>query len=185
MRDGAGRLDPHEFSSRTRFDGGGSPSAAAGRGPRHVQPRDRIRRRCGPPRPGAAARRSSRWPTRRGSARPLRRRRPSAAARCAMSSVRHAEIRGPLAIDHHPQLGLVELQRRVGIHDAAELLRARAQPLGVVARAPSDPGPRIEKSISKLPPPMLNDGTLRTDDAQVAGTCAACGGPPASRRAAL
>ena len=37
----------------------------------------------------------------------------------------HAEVGGALAVDLHAQLGLVELERGVGVDDAAELLRAR------------------------------------------------------------
>ena len=48
-----------------------------------------------------------------------------------MSEVVDAEVGGALAVDLDAQLRLVELERSVGVHDAADLLGAVAQLLGV------------------------------------------------------
>jgi hypothetical protein len=45
-----------------------------------------------------------------------------------------AEVGGPVAVDHDAELRLVELERRVGVGDAAHLEHARAQLLGRVAQ---------------------------------------------------
>ena len=54
-------------------------------------------------------------------------------SRRAVGDVRHvdAQVGGAVAVDLHPQLGAVELERGVGVDDAAELLGPHAQLLGV------------------------------------------------------
>jgi len=69
--------------------------------------------------------------------------------------------RRPGAVDPDPKLGLVQLERRVGVLEP-ELRRPLPQTVGVGCQR-RQLRPRSTKSISQLPPPMLNDGALRTE----------------------
>ena len=59
------------------------------------------------------------------------------------------------------QLRLVQLERRVGVDDA-ELRATAARSASAYSASCSSSGPRIAKSMSRLPPPMLNVCRLRT-----------------------
>ena len=73
-----------------------------------------------------------------------------------------AQVGGALAVDLDAQLRLVELERGVGVERCPAPAHRPAQLLGVARASVSRSGPRSTKSMSKLPPPMLNACALRT-----------------------
>ena len=96
-----------------------------------------------------------------------------------------AEVGRALAVDLDAQLGLVELERGVGVDDARAPAALLAQPLGVAAPAPRGPGPRMAKSMSNgAAADVERRRRCATGDAQVGELPQASRAPPASRRAA-
>ncbi len=74
----------------------------------------------------------------------------------------HPQVGGARAVDLDAQLRLVELEGGVRVDDAPERPGPLPQVLAVLREQGRDPGPRMTKSMSKLPPPVLNEGALRT-----------------------